>query len=707
MLVIGIALGLVAGLLAGGRFTNLADIRFRRLWLVLVALLIRFGTELLIVQGNELAVQARLPLFALAYGTLIVGLWPNRMLPGIRLALVGVVANGLVIALNAGTMPVWLPSLEFAGIDASSVSPTLHTLVGPPIDVEFLVRLQWLGDVIPIPSPVARNVASIGDVFLAGGLAFFLFYVVTRGVADQLTGPGAGARGAAVGTRAAGAGAGAGAATGPTIGIAGATRTSRGLGTFMTRRGVRPETGIADESLRLAGPATMLAGGPIATAPLGEGFGRPALVGAGTGAVAAPPRRGLARVAEHPYVALALNPSFSALWFGQLISLFGDRLTQIALAFLVLESTGSAVAVGLVFAATALPNLLVGPVAGALVDRWDRRDVMVVSDLLRAATVLLIPIAAVTNVGLVFVLVLVTATLSTFFRPARTVIVPALVPNRLLLPANSALWIGETIADLAGYPIAGLLVALFGGAIAVAFWLDAATYVASALLLSTIAVSASRAGSSSERVGTLIGGIVDEVRQGWAYVRRDMILLVNTGQAMVGQFAAGIAIVVTPLLAAQLAPDAGVDGSVAYGLLETVLGAGSLVGGLILGGVAMRLSRVRLAILGYVLLGLGLAALGVVGSLQGALVVIGIVGIANMVYVIPSQTLFQERVPDNLMGRVVALRSTLVFGAMTLAMAVGGYVAETQGVEATLVVFGAVAAIAGVAGLLVPAVRRA
>ena len=700
MLAIGIALGLVAGLLAGGRFTNLADIRFRRLWLVLVALLIRFGTELLIVQGSEPAVQARLPLFALAYVTLIVGLWPNRMLPGIRLALVGIVANGLVIALNAGTMPVWLPSLEFAGIDPSTVSPTLHTLVGPPIDIEFLVRLQWLGDVVPIPFPVVRNVASIGDVFLAGGLAFFLFYVVTRGVADQVTALGAGARGA-------GAGAGAAAVAGPTVGIAGATRTSRGLGTFMTPRGVRPETGIADESLRLAGPATMLAGGPIATAPLGEGFGRPALVGAGTGAVTAPSRRGLARAAEHPYVALALNPAFSALWFGQLISLFGDRLTQIALAFLVLESTGSAVAVGLVFAATALPNLLVGPVAGALVDRWDRRDVMVVSDLLRAATVLLIPIAAVTNVALVFVLVLVTATLSTFFRPARTVIVPALVPNRLLLPANSALWIGETIADLAGYPIAGLLVALFGGAIAVAFWLDAATYVASALLLSTIAVSAGRAGRSTERVGTLIGGVVDEVRQGWTFVRRDMILLVNTGQAMVGQFAAGIAIVVTPLLAFQLAPDAGVDGSVAYGLLETVLGAGSLIGGLVLGAVAMRLSRVRLAIFGYVLLGLGLAALGVVGSLQGALVVIGIVGVANMVYVIPSQTLFQERVPDNLMGRVVALRSTLVFGAMTLAMAVGGYVAEAQGVEATLVVFGVVAALAGVGGLLVPAVRRA
>ncbi len=718
MLAIGIAFGLVAGLLAGGRFSNLADIRFRWLWLVILALLIRFGTELLIVQGVEPAIQAKLPLFLLAYGALIVGLLPNRVLPGIWIALIGIVANATVIALNLGAMPVWEPSLEFAGIDPSAASTPLHILVGPPIDFEFIVRLQWLGDVIPIPFPIVRNVASVGDVFLAGGLAFFLFYVVTRGVADRIAGAAsagaAGGIGPASGVPASGvpaagtqAGTSAGTATtGPTVGIAGATRTSRGLGSFMTRRGVRPETGIVDESLRLSGPAQMLAGGPVATAPLGEGFGRPQLVGAGTGVVTVPARRGLARVAEHPYVELSLNPSFSALWFGQLISLFGDRLTQIALAFLVLEATGSAIAVGLVFAATALPNLLIGPIAGALVDRWDRRNVMVVSDLLRAATVMVIPAAAITNVALVYVLVFVTATLSTFFRPARTVIVPALVPGRLLLPANSALWIGETIADLAGYPIAGLLVALFGGAIAAAFWLDAATYVASALLLSTIASSAGLAGMSTERVGSLIGGITREIREGWGFVRRDIILLVNTGQAMVGQFAAGVAIVVTPLLATELAPGANVEPSVAYGLMETVLGAGSLVGGLVLGAVAMRSSRVLLAILGYVLLGLGLVALGLVGSLVGALVVIGVVGVANMVYVIPSQTLFQERVPASLMGRVVALRSTLVFGSMTLAMGLGGYVAEAQGVGTTLVVFGVLAAVAGAAGLLVPAVRR-
>jgi MFS family permease len=89
------------------------------------------------------------------------------------------------------------------------------------------------------------------------------------------------------------------------------------------------------------------------------------------------------RVRRHPYVRLALNGSFSALWVGQLISLFGDRIHQVALAFLVLGVTNSPLAVGLVFLAATLPNLLFGPIAGTFVDRWDHKEVMVVSDLLR------------------------------------------------------------------------------------------------------------------------------------------------------------------------------------------------------------------------------------------------------------------------------------------------------------------------------------
>ena len=133
------------------------------------------------------------------------------------------------------------------------------------------------------------------------------------------------------------------------------------------------------------------------------------------------------RVRQHPYVRLALNGSFSALWAGQLISLFGDRLNQLALVAVVAISTGSALATGLVFFAATLPNLLLSPIAGTFVDRWDHKEVMVVSDILRAAIVLVLPIAAVTNIILVYPLIFLVTTISVFFRPARVAILPRIV----------------------------------------------------------------------------------------------------------------------------------------------------------------------------------------------------------------------------------------------------------------------------------------
>ena len=91
---------------------------------------------------------------------------------------------------------------------------------------------------------------------------------------------------------------------------------------------------------------------------------------------------------------------------------------------------GSALATGLVFFAATLPNLLLSPIAGTFVDRWDHKEVMVVSDILRAAIVLVLPLAAVTNIVLVYPLIFLVTSISVFFRPARVAILPQIVPER-------------------------------------------------------------------------------------------------------------------------------------------------------------------------------------------------------------------------------------------------------------------------------------
>ena len=346
---------------------------------------------------------------------------------------------------------------------------------------------------------------------------------------------------------------------------------------------------------------------------------------------------------------------------------------------------------------------------------------------------LIIPIAIVTNILFVYPLVFALTTISIFFRPARVAILPQIVRHDELLTANSALWVGETLADVIGYPLAGLFVVALGSALPIAFWLDAATYGASALLLSTLVVRPidrgseaidARTGADAEAataaaagtgevvppvpvVADVAPGFLGELKAGWRFLRGEPILLANTVQAAIAQLTVGALLALTPVFAQEVFGDAEIGWEAVYAFIETGVGAGNLLGGFVIGLVGMRFAKGQMVIAGYTFFGAMVTLMALSGSLG---LVIGFAfgsGIANMVFVIPSQTLFQERTPPNLMGRVVGFRFALVFGAMTLAMALGGLLAEVVGVVAVLVAFGLVTMATGLAGLFVPAVRDA
>jgi MFS family permease len=144
-----------------------------------------------------------------------------------------------------------------------------------------------------------------------------------------------------------------------------------------------------------------------------------------------------------------------------------------------------------------------------------------------------------------------------------------------------------------------------------------------------------------------------------------------------------------------------------YAFIETGVGAGNLLGGFLIGLVGMRFAKGQMVIAGYTFFGLAITFLALSGNLGLAIGFAFGSGIANMLFVIPSQTLFQERTPPELMGRVVGFRFALVFGAMTLAMALGGLLAEVVGVVVVLATFGLVTMATGLVGLFIPAVRDA
>jgi MFS family permease len=693
MLIGGIALGLILGLIAGGRLEHLVTVKLRWTAILFAALILRFGTELLLDRGIGIVETLRLPLFSVAFGMLLLALWRNRRQPGLSLAFVGTLSNAVAVVVNGGRMPIWLPSLLGAGLSPADASTSFHTLLRTSdLDAGFLLHAGPLADVIPIPLPIIQTVASIGDVFLTAGLAFFLFVTLVRTPADDDLhdlGP------ADSGDR--------------LIGVAGTTRMPRTLESVLGSRTVRAETGLGPslaEASMLERPFT-LAGAAGAVAP---SMAPLPLELEGVPGVAIP-RPGVPRVVErarrHPYVRLAINNSFTALWTGQLVSLFGDRLHQIALGLLVLSVTGSPIAVAFAFMAATLPNLLLGPVAGTLVDRWDHREVMIVSDLLRASAVLLVPVMASISIWLVYPLIFIVTCISIFFRPAKTAILPRLVKDDELVTANSATWLGETLADVIGYPLAGLFVGFLGTALPLAFWIDGATYVASAILIATIAVPAMQRRAP---VATSEGpheSLVAEMKAGWHFLRNDVVLLANTLQGVAGQFTAGVTLAVTIVYASEAIQRGTLNTATAYAFLETGLGLGNLVGGFVIGLIGARIAKGRLVIVGYAVYGLTVMGLALTGSLPVALAMMFGAGVANMVYIIPSQTLFQERAPADMIGRVVGFRFALVFGAMTLAMGLGGVLTAVIGVQPVLFLFGTITLLAGLAGLLSPAVRDA
>jgi len=670
-------IGGALGLLAGGRIEHLANVRLRWIGVLLVGLFLRFGIGAAVDAGIGQVQSWRLPLYDLAFVLVLVALWRNRSYPGLSLAFVGVSLNLLAITVNGGYMPVWLPSLTAAGFPADEPFSSFHIILPQAADLDFVLRAGMFGDIIPIPFPFIRNVASIGDVFLAGGLAFFLFATIVRTPAELDE-----------------------------------EAEARISGRVARLR----EAGVA------AAPARTDLSPGLAEAAALE---RPAMLGGSAGGMAAPSRHVvvvyipplapppvLDRLRRHPYARLVLDGSFSALWLGQLISLFGDRIHLVALTFLVLGVTGSPVALAFAFLMATIPNLFFGPIAGALVDRWDHREVMIVSDLLRAGLVLLIPVAASINIVFIYPLVFLVTTVSIFFRPARGAIVPRLVRDEDLLPANSALWVGETFADIIGYAVAGVFVAFLGSQLPLAFWVDAVTYLGSALLLATIVVEPMRRASdavaaAATGVRSLLAGLGRDIAAGWQFLRGERVLLANTFQAVAAQFMLGVFLVLTPVYAHDLATGANLNEEEVFAFIEGSIGAGNLVGGFVIGLIGARLSLGRLVVLGYVLTGLTVAGLALTGNVAIAMGLAFGAGAGNLVFVIPSQTLFHKRTPSELMGRVLAFRSAFVYGSMTIAMAVGGILGEALGAGVVIGMFGLVTVAAGLAGLLVPAVRDA
>lgn len=429
------------------------------------------------------------------------------------------------------------------------------------------------------------------------------------------------------------------------------------------------------------------------------------------------------------------------LWAGQLISQAGDAVFDIGLLWLLLDLTGSSGTTGLVAMAAYLPSLLFGMFAGALVDRFDRRTLLLVSDGARFLIVLAIPLLYYLDGLGALVLGLLTfarALFGTVFNPARDALIPALVPPTGLLAANSLIQTCWQFGLLLGPGLAGVLVP-FTGEVHL-FTADALSYLASFCFLWLLpralprqaapvpdpADHTRRAGPrASGRVtehpradhstgllangpatGLLAAGraAMAEVNLGLARAWRDRRIAVLLGVTAVDNlFIMGPAIIGTPLFVRQVLG----LGSGAYALSMTAYALGMLTGTVLLNRFGRRYSLSHILLWGIVLDGLTFLPLLWVDSLAGLYTTLFVHSLVIPMIVVARPTLVQRLVEPAMQGRIFSLIGVCVTGLSALSVALTGWVCTLLPVNQ---VFGAIALLAaatGAAGWLVKEFRQA
>jgi MFS family permease len=380
-----------------------------------------------------------------------------------------------------------------------------------------------------------------------------------------------------------------------------------------------------------------------------------------------------------------LGTPFRLLLVASTGSNLGDGVLLAAVPLLARRLTDDPLAVSSVTVAATLPWLLFGLAAGAVVDRADRRRLLVRTDRLRCAALLAFAVAVwwwSPALPWLVVLVFAAGAAETIADTAAQAVLPTLVEADQLERANGRLFGAQTATNgFVGRPLGAVL---FAAGAAWPFAFDAATFGLSALLLARLPA---RARTHDADVGER--ALVADVREGLAWLRRHRgVRVLAIGAAVVNLAHTGAMAVAVLLVRDRLGAS-----ELAFGLVLAGAAAGSVAGAQLASGTVRRLGR-RRALLGAVLVfSLSLLTVGLAPSTAVAALGLAAFGLAGEVWNVVAVSYRQAIVPDRLLGRVMATYQVIAYSAMPVGAAAGGLVAAAAGVRATFVVGSAVVAL--------------
>jgi len=365
---------------------------------------------------------------------------------------------------------------------------------------------------------------------------------------------------------------------------------------------------------------------------------------------------------------LKLRPKYRSLWLAQVISLTGDWFNTIASVIIVNRYAASGLAIGGLFIARSLPPFLLSPIAGVIADRFDRRKILVVSDLLRAIIVFsFIWIDRPERLWLLYVLTILQFSVSSFFEPARAALVPALVEEDELVEANTLASITWSAMLTLGGAIGGLTASLFG--VRVSLIVDAMSFIVSALFV--LSITGDYHAKAIQKHDSGWKNFID----GMKYVRNNLDVGLVTLVKALGQV--GSFDIISALYAAHVFR-VGQDGATTLGLMFAFFGVGAVTGPLIANrfGDSSTVWLRRAILAGFFVMPLAWLIVGIAPTLPIVLVGCILRGMAGSVNWTYSDVLLQISVPNHFLGRVFAFDFAIFTLAVSISLWFTGFITD-------------------------------
>lgn len=388
------------------------------------------------------------------------------------------------------------------------------------------------------------------------------------------------------------------------------------------------------------------------------------------------------------------NMGFMLLWLGQLTSQLADRIFVYVLMILVYQSTHSNLGVALPLLAFGIPSVLVAPWAGIVVDRLDRKGILIVSDLVRGLLILMIIPLIAKSLLWIFLVTLLVYTAAQFFAPAETSSIPELVDKHNLIVANSLFMITWMASSVVGFGLGAPIVNLF--AEKMTFIISASLYFFSAAAIVLIPLKPMKPSKTRREIW-------NDILIGFEFIRRNQVVRYG----LLKLFVAASAIATLSLLAISYASEILKIGERNFGYLIIAVGVGMLMGMFTLEQLQHYLKMGTIVVGSFIVSGLVLIWLAYTRDIKLALFLILLLGVGNIYITSAIQTILQKKIPRQIRGRVFGVQNMLINSAFTFPVVAFGFIADLGGILFAISVLGWIVLLTGFAGIFLPKFRTA